>query len=64
MNFLCKTFDEKNGNCLSCWAGYALKGSQCILENSAPQVQKEQGNLDIPNVQLTQIVNTTFINKN
>lgn len=38
---LCKTFDNTNGNCLSCYAGYTLTGGSCVAvplvaDNSQP----------------------------
>jgi len=35
---LCKTFDQSNGNCLSCYAGYVLNGGNCVR---APDSQAE-----------------------
>lgn len=29
-NPLCETFDQTNGNCLSCFFGFALKGGNCV----------------------------------
>ena len=29
-NPLCETFDQTNGNCLSCFFGFALNGGNCV----------------------------------
>lgn len=29
---LCKSSDARNGACLSCWSGYTLSNSKCIIE--------------------------------
>lgn len=29
---LCKTSDARSGACLSCWSGYSLSNSKCILQ--------------------------------
>lgn len=34
-NPLCKTFDELNGACLSCYSGYAVSGTECVIDESA-----------------------------
>lgn len=34
VNPLCLTFNMTNGNCLSCYQGYALNGSICVVSNS------------------------------
>jgi proprotein convertase subtilisin/kexin type 5 len=38
VNPLCKTFDNNNGACLSCYSGYILLNSDCVLapDNKAP----------------------------
>lgn len=33
---LCQTYDENNGNCLSCFNGYVLQGPTCIVSSAAP----------------------------
>jgi hypothetical protein len=31
---LCKTFDKKNGNCLSCYNGYTILNGACIISQT------------------------------
>lgn len=31
---LCKTFDKKNGNCLSCYNGYTILNGVCIISQT------------------------------
>ena len=31
VNPLCKTYDQKSGNCLSCYQGYSISNGQCIF---------------------------------
>jgi hypothetical protein len=34
VNPLCMTFDQNNGNCLSCFQGYSLSGNTCEVSNA------------------------------
>ena len=32
VNDLCRTWDEENGDCLSCYGGYVLDAGRCLID--------------------------------
>lgn len=40
VNPLCATYHENNGSCLTCYAGYVIKGSDCVAESDRREVSR------------------------